>query len=344
MAIITPLIDTLLHEVLGRRMDAPRTPLNPPVAPVYPGKAAQAVQGDSRLQSRGGALLVQDALPAGSGQAQGKAPHPTARGPASAYASLSPAAQLIGTVLDRFPAPPSVIRTPEPLLQHSASLLSGAGAAGSHESLQTGRQLLQEALRSSISNSGLFYESHLKAWFGGRLPLEHLFREPQARAFQASTAAPAPAVEEGGRESIRLGAPLRELPENLHSLIRHQLELLVSPVLRWEGEIWPGLFMSLILDVPRSEADEAAAEEGQPEERAGDCRAELQLHLDGLGAVDAKFNLVGARLGLAIATDSPALLTLMRSKQEPLVAALGASGLQVDLEIALTEIGDDREG
>ncbi|MCO7218134.1 hypothetical protein NH448_23220, partial [Halomonas sp. OfavH-34-E] len=53
MSGITPLIDTLLHQVLGKRVDVPPTKdPNAPVQPVDPGRGPGAVHSDSRLDAR----------------------------------------------------------------------------------------------------------------------------------------------------------------------------------------------------------------------------------------------------------------------------------------------------
>ncbi|MFC6330267.1 hypothetical protein ACFP3N_16810, partial [Alloalcanivorax gelatiniphagus] len=53
MSGITPILDTLLHQVLGKRVDVPVIrDLPSPVRPLQPGQALQAVHSDSRLDPR----------------------------------------------------------------------------------------------------------------------------------------------------------------------------------------------------------------------------------------------------------------------------------------------------
>ena len=55
MSGITPLLDTLLHQVLGRRVDIPLPKdLNPPVGPALPVEGARPLHSDSRLAPRRG--------------------------------------------------------------------------------------------------------------------------------------------------------------------------------------------------------------------------------------------------------------------------------------------------
>lgn len=181
MSGITPIIDTLLHQVLGRR-DAPvERPLpDTLILPAQPGQAAAKAYSDSRLDPR--ALLP--ARPRGTPASKAEADTtPQARaGPASeagarmaAAIRFSSAARTIAEVLARFPAPPTPLRVAAPLL-----------APG--ERVDAAR--LATLLRASIETSGLFYESHLKRWRGGSLPLERLRAEPQMR-FAPTTTTPA---------------------------------------------------------------------------------------------------------------------------------------------------------
>lgn len=193
MSGLTPLIDTLLHQVLGKRVDVPASsrPLNPPVMPLLPAEAAKAVHSDSRLDAR----LPQGlpgVLPGGekagdSRQARGQLPQL----PPSAVATLSPAARTIADVLLRHPAQPSVVSPLAPLLE--------AGTAASAP--------LADRLQQSISGSGLFYESHLARWYRGEMPLQALAREPQFWAALAASSAPGGAAQERPSALLQLLFP-----------------------------------------------------------------------------------------------------------------------------------------
>ena len=53
MSGITPILDTLLHQVLGKRVDVPVARQTPePVRPLSPAEAPPAVRSDSRLEPR----------------------------------------------------------------------------------------------------------------------------------------------------------------------------------------------------------------------------------------------------------------------------------------------------
>lgn len=181
MSGINTLIDTVLHSVLGKRVDhqSPRD-LNQPVRPLDPSAAPHAVRSDSRLNPRSSPLLELQARegPESRGTARHMPQQPTAT-PPSARASFSPAAQMIADVLARFPSPPSVLRTEAPLL---TATMPTADAPPTANAVAAG-------LRASISESGLFYESQLARWYRGELPREQLERQPQMQFMRSQTAA-----------------------------------------------------------------------------------------------------------------------------------------------------------
>lgn len=89
MSGLTPLIDTLLHQVLGKRVDLPTArPLNPPVTPLLPSEAARAVHSDSRLDARLPQVLLDVAGRPASSPGQ---PAPPPAQASSATTTLSPA-------------------------------------------------------------------------------------------------------------------------------------------------------------------------------------------------------------------------------------------------------------
>lgn len=340
MSGITPLLDSLLHQVLGKRVDLPSARQGDrPVEPIVPGGAARALHGDSRPDARGPQLLspLLQAAPRGDGEASRPASPGESAGPASASTRLSPAARTIAEVLVGHPGRPSAI-TP------AAPLLSSVGTPPV-------ASLLAGLLGQSIGESGLFYEAHLARWYRGELPLQALAREPQMggwlppageaasspRAGSASPVAPMPVlaeVVEGESPPVESSIRAEQAPqggtalsrEQLQGLVRHQLELLVNPVLRWEGEAWPGLFMSLLVQAPEAERKGSArpgggGEESVQEEAQWCLRLDLELPVHGALRVEAW---LGARsLSLSMATASPALLEYFSRTQGLLRERIG---------------------
>jgi len=163
---ITPLIDTLLHQVLGRQGELSlQRALDQPVKPVHPGQGPRAVMGDANLDGRASPLsdLKRLPLPADGGRALPRGEAPSSP-PGSTQTHFSPAARTIADVLLRFPAPPSVMRAEAPLITSQETPTASTVAT---------------RLEASIRDSGLFYESHLKRWFQGEGTRQQLMNQPQ---------------------------------------------------------------------------------------------------------------------------------------------------------------------
>jgi len=360
---ITPLIDTLLHQVLGRQAEvSTQRALNAPVQPVYAGDGPRALQGDAGLDGRPLAPLLGDLkrLP-GSPDGFRQAPPgalPTGA-PSSTQTHFSPAARTIADVLLRFPAPPTVLRPQAPLMTTQET---------------PSATVLANRLEASIRDSGLFYESHLKRWFQGEAPRQQLMREPQmqpgprpaaifvpnatsavlnttstapASALLASSAPlailPNTSLTPAADGQLLLERPAllppspsatpppltvsRELPqvpvalpvssewdvssrggpkeivhESLQGLVRQQLEMMVTPTLRWEGDVWAGIFMALLIHLPGRDGQKGAGgDEGEADEG---WRSEMQLDVPNLGRFSIALSLYQGTLTIDLTADN----------------------------------------
>lgn len=381
MSGITPLIDTLMHQVLGRQGEASlQRSLNAPVQPVPPGEGPRALQGDASLDGRPMSLPLGDLkrLPT-SPDGQRLATQGGANtAPGSTQTHLSPAARTIADVLLRFPAPPTVMRPEAPLM----SALDAPSAT-----------TLATRLESSVRDSGLFYESHLKRWFQGDVSRQQLLREPQMQpgprpvlpasvnvlsaiatslapgssaptgpgnfsilpntalvpvasdrlilerpvAFFNTPASPAALQAErqesaqarvetvGARElaDVAIQRAGREIVhENLQSLVRQQLEMLVMPTIRWEGDVWAGIFMALVINLPaRDEGREGAQDETDSGEG---WRSEMQLEVPNIGAFSVTLWLYQSVLSIDLTTEDLATYRQLEQGVSALEQRLGA--------------------
>ncbi|MCE8022130.1 flagellar hook-length control protein FliK [Halomonas sp. MCCC 1A11036] len=392
MSGITPLLDTLLHQVLGKRVDtAPPRELTEPVRSVDPGEGPRALHSDSRLEGRRPttAPLQGTSTPAQRGDGQ-PLRGDTPLAPASFQTHFSPTARTIADLLLRFPAPPSVLSAKAPLMN--------AGET-------PGASTLADRLQSSVRDSGLFYESHLARWYRGEMSRQQLENEPQMLRTQrfapaasttggasmqsANAAAAAPnaqsqasvgqlqsgvvpgqvlpgqaasmantyavteslypaaargeraggeapmsttaqprdmtpagmargeGVESSGREGGEQWARARPagsevVYEGLQGVVRHQLEMLVTPVLRWEGDVWSGIFMALMIQMPAGFRREERGEGQEGEEsQQGAWHSELQLSVPSLGDIRVAMWLQDQQMRLQLlARDEDALRVL----------------------------------
>lgn len=369
MSGITPILDTLLHQVLGKRVDVPVARQTPePVRPLSPAEAPPAVRSDSRLDPRTAPLPD---LPATHQRA--RAPQTLAPPPDPATGStqthFSAAARTIADILARYPAPPSAVRPAVPLM-------TAADAEA---------PTLANRLQASVGQSGLFYESHLQSWYRGEMSGARLAQEPQMRLSRppeppAAAAraeggkGPAPVAAEAPSQSRATATPVAERPatapvtaegrpvtdgeeapspaprplsddanQALQGILRHQLETLATPVLRWEGDVWSGIFMALVIQVPaeaprqgRSDGDQN--EDGEDPGEEGTWRSELTVELASLGPVRVRLDLRGDDLSIDLDAGTEQVAEQLRADSPRLKSSLEGCGFeQVRLRVASDE-------
>ncbi len=161
---LTGLIDALMAARLTPRLDLlglkPETTVGAPGAAVAVPKTAN----DVRLPSR---AALDRLVPSGASGGDGAAP-PASGAPSSIDTRLSVAARVIGAVLADLQAEPGPVRGEAPLLLP----VSRQG---------TNTAALAGTLAQTVSDSGLFYESHLAEFAAGTRTLAQMAREPQAR-------------------------------------------------------------------------------------------------------------------------------------------------------------------
>ncbi|KWF25782.1 flagellar hook-length control protein FliK [Burkholderia pseudomultivorans] len=149
---------------------------------------------------------------------------PGAAPPASTQTALSE----VGRVLDAISraggdATPAVVGR-APLLADPTVLLAvpadasaapgaqASAASAAHDAATLPAAALRAALAQAVSESGLFYESHLAQWLAGQRPLAALLREPQAR-LAAAQSGDADAVLPDAADALdELLAPRPSLP------------------------------------------------------------------------------------------------------------------------------------
>ncbi len=210
--------------------------------------------------------------------------------------AVSPNTALVGQAVDglRASVPSSTNLTPNVLAEQPGP----------------SRSLLPTRLYQTLSESGLFYESHLARWTKGELSFEALLREPQARL---------------GRENVP-NATLAELggmPDEAARLAGKQLHLLEGAPFVWQGLAWPGQWMEWLVEERRGGDGEAGGEED-----ADQWRTELRLELPRLGSVHARIGLHGDRLNLRITTPEESVRDEMRQALPQLIQGLEAAGLR----------------
>ncbi|MBM2768539.1 flagellar hook-length control protein FliK [Burkholderia anthina] len=170
----------------------------------------------------GGGATAQVGTPGTGASSMPAANGSPAAPPASAQTALSDVALVLDAISRAGGAATPVVAGRAPLLADPAVLLTdpapppafgpAASAAASTTSAAIAAAppvaVLHAALAQAVSESGLFYESHLAQWLAGQRPLAALLREPQARL-----AALGQAAADGASDALdELLAPRSPLP------------------------------------------------------------------------------------------------------------------------------------
>ena len=320
MSAITPLLDTLLHNVLGRRADLDRVASRQPDLPLGGVMYTPAVRhGTSDTPDETLERHSDDA--AARAKAPGKTPARVATSnnslffedtasnsiPRSSTTHFSAEARAISRILEKFPATAPVVST-------------GAVLWATEESPRP--SVLSAALAGQIRHSGLFYESHLRQWLSGQYDLQELLREPQNRLLQPAAGSQpaagadkvysslAAAMHERNAAQSASGLPAREggtpdmssVQDDLQGILRHQLELMTYPLVRWEGFLTPQIPVHWEIE----QEPENNTNEGM-EEALRIWRSRLRLTLPALGHVDLDISLQGKTINISGRVESPYL-------------------------------------
>jgi hypothetical protein len=166
--------------------------------------------------------------------------------------------------------------------------------------------VLPMRLRQVLSESGMFYESHLGRWTQGRMTLDAIQREPQARL-----------SEYPGRVLDMPG--LEGMPEEAARLAGRQLQMLEGASFYWQGFAWPDQRMEWLV------GEDAGENRDDTETHA--WRTHLRLELPRLGDIMAEMSIGAAGLRIALRTSRDTTLDEIRAALPELVDRLRAAEL-----------------
>ncbi|WP_445001202.1 flagellar hook-length control protein FliK [Halomonas mongoliensis] len=158
--------------------------------------------------------------------------------------------------------------------------------------------------------------------------LEREWMSPLKRAPSSVAEAPERSVSLPAREAP-LPAVREPVQESLQGIVRQQLEMLVTPVLRWEGDVWTGLFMALVFQMPVAQREESSAEGGsQGDEEQEAWRSAMTLEVADFGEVQVSLWMQGRRLDLALSAPEPRVREALEDGLGRLESRLAALGLE----------------
>lgn len=152
--------------------------------------------------------------------------------------------------------------------------------------------LMAHGLKQALTNSGLFYESHLADYLQGGRDLSLIQQEPQNKHAHTETTQAA--------------------------LVAHQLNILENQRIIWQGEVWPGQIMDWKIKV------EEQAPHTTPTEQASETpiSSEITLHLPQLGKVTAKIQLLDGKINIQLQAEQAQTISTLKQQSGQLAQAI----------------------
>ena len=162
-------------------------------------------------------------------------------------------------------------------------------------------QVMANDLKNAVSNSGLFYESHLSDLVQSNQSLAAIKQEPQNQA----------------------NSPIA-------NLMSQQLAILENQRMSWHGEVWPGQKMDWDVYQQQQNADGKQPSNQSQADQDRPITSEMTLHFPHLGKVSARISLSDGRMRVNILAEQPETLETLTAKRLGLAEAIGKNGQQLD--------------
>lgn len=191
---------------------------------------------------------------------------------------------------------------------------------------------LAAKLHSTLSQSGLFYESHQAQWLAGTRNTAQLLQEPQnlpaqqlktAWGLDEQTARTSSTVTLNSATSTPVAAQERisipGIPDHLQPLIQQQLNALETRQVQWQGQIWPNQEMEWQIREETSRSP--SGEEGRQ------WATQIHLNLPNLGEVTATLRFGNNGLSVTLDADKSATRSKLGTASSLLVSTLSDRGI-----------------
>jgi hypothetical protein len=181
---------------------------------------------------------------------------------------------------------------------------------------------LAQNLKNNVSQSGLFYESHLKEWLDGRHNLSQVQQEPQSRLLSKLND---DLASNSSSNNVSSGSALsaRTVVPELANLVQRQLDIVENQQLQLNGYAWPGQPMQL--QIQQEETQERTGSLGADE--AGVWSTSLSLSLPALGGLSARVRLVGQSVQVSFVAEEDEAGGLIQQHAAQLQSGMEAAGL-----------------
>ncbi len=222
---------------------------------------------------------------------------------------LSPAARIISQILKEQSgqAQGAQVRSPKALID--LQQLSVFPTALSTQ--------LANAIRHQVQNSGLFYESHLANWLNGKMSLDEIKLEPQAR-LSASISQNTDTSQLGSRNNEQ---------EKITQLVSQQLNFLDQQRLHFQGLLTAGVPFHWIVDGNDHSASRQTAQTSEEPERSWHSR--LEIELPELGKIVITFALQQNKLDLTLKGNKNDTITTLNARFPELLSMMRATGTDI---------------
>jgi hypothetical protein len=286
-------------------------------------------------------------------------PPPTGASNAKSPVTLSETAKFLGGLLEK-----TLPGEAQNISAKGEALSTLAKAAPVSGGLPTDIPKFAQALRTAVSQSGLFYESHQAQWISGQRLTTELLNEPQGklspalqgqinpaepRPFSAPqiTSATAP-VQNPEAQPAQISSPLNTStssasdiltaktlqpahPDTL-PIVRQQIETLDSRQILWQGQVWPGQAMDWTIE-------ERTAHEQQGEEVQAGWQTQLHLIMPQLGEIGARLALHPSGIRLQLDAPDEATAKLFAREGKNLQQSMENAGLKLsEMSIRRTDM------
>jgi len=193
---------------------------------------------------------------------------------------------------------------------------------------------LANKLHESLSQSGLFYESHQAQWIAGSRSTAQLVQEPQnqlpfSQLSQSQQPLPSSAAIDIINNSTSISTsqqnnPVTNIPNQLQPLVQQQLNALETRQVFWQGHAWPNQRMDW-------EIHEEGSRRGAYEynEAGKQWATQVRLDLPNLGEVAAMLRFNANGLSITLDASGASTRALFGSASSQLTAALAERGITV---------------
>lgn len=185
------------------------------------------------------------------------------------------------------------------------------------------------SLRNTLSQSGLFYESHQAQWVAGERKLTDLLQEPQGKLLPLNPGAGVEIAQKNVSVSVQsdgiLAQSASRMPVHAEAvtLVQQQLQTLDSRQLVWQGQVWQGQPMEWRVE------ERGAREGAQGDVEMPHWQTSLRLQLPRMGDVQATLAFVPQGLRIDLKAADAGTAEAMRGAQGKLRNSMEASGLNV---------------